>query len=69
MKFKIMLICIASFILGIVIWINLPLEIKEYKNIEHGNKIIRNIDEYSKNYNKLPDNADWETFPNASRAN
>ncbi|KQS92038.1 hypothetical protein [Chryseobacterium sp. Leaf394] len=63
---KKLLIIVASVIifivLSITIYWNLPIEITRKSDIESGNKIIQNIENYKKTNGKLPENGDWKTL-------
>lgn len=52
------------FIILFSIYWNLPIEITRKTDIEAGNKIIQNIENYQKNYGILPDNNDTKTLKN-----
>jgi hypothetical protein len=45
----------------LVIWLNLPLAINRYSDINFGNEIILKIETYQKT-NGLPENDDWKTL-------
>jgi len=62
---KVLKILISIFILSIllvVVYCNLPLEVKRKSEIELGNSLIKNIYTYQIKYNKLPDNNDSQTL-------
>lgn len=49
-------------IVSVTVYWNLPIEITRKNDIDTGNKIIQNIEDYQKNYGKLPDNNDYKTL-------
>lgn len=49
-------------LIGFFIYRNLPLEITRKADITFGNNIIKNIEKYKLDYNKLPVDDDWETL-------
>jgi len=53
---------IALITVSFTIYWNLPIEITRKSDIESGNKIIKNIENYKKNNGKLPENGDWKTL-------
>lgn len=60
------IITIASILLLIIIsftiyW-NLPITITRKSDIDFGNKLIANIENYKKINHKLPENNDWKTL-------
>ncbi|MBB6370669.1 hypothetical protein [Chryseobacterium shigense] len=52
------------FIILFSIYWNLPIGITRKTDIEAGNKIIQNIENYQKNNGMLPDNNDYKTLKN-----
>lgn len=62
---KILVIVISLLILSIIsltIYWNLPIEITRMSDIESGNKVIQNIENYQKTNHQLPSNNDWQTL-------
>ncbi|WP_262152403.1 hypothetical protein [Chryseobacterium foetidum] len=53
---------IILIILSITIYWNLPIEITRKSDIESGNKIIQNIENYQKTNGKLPEENDLQTL-------
>jgi|GEM_PF-2019732 len=49
-------------LIGFFIYRNLPLEITRKADIAFGNTLIKNIEKYKLDYNKLPVENDWETL-------
>lgn len=47
----------------LVVWFNLPIEIRYYNKIRLGNQFVENIQQYHTHYGKLPDEDDWNTLP------
>ncbi|MBA5628284.1 hypothetical protein [Moheibacter lacus] len=55
---------IIALLLGIIIWFNLPIELKYKSEIEYGNSLIDNIKKYKGENQKLPEEGDWKTLKN-----
>lgn len=53
---------IVIIILSITIYWNLPIEITRRSDIELGNTIIHDIENYEKTNGKLPEKNDWQTL-------
>lgn len=53
---------IILFFFGVFIYWNLPIEISRKQDITLGNNLIKNIEKYKAEYNKLPVENDWETL-------
>ena len=49
-------------IVTIIIYSNLPIEITRKSEIQIGNSIIENIENYKLKHKKLPENEDWKTL-------
>lgn len=45
-----------------MIYTSLPIHIKYYFQIKHGNTLIDNINNYQKAFGKLPENQDYQTL-------
>ncbi|SEH83244.1 hypothetical protein SAMN02927937_01673 [Paenimyroides aquimaris] len=50
------------FVVVILIYQNLPIEIARKQDIALGNNLIKNIEKYRLDYNRLPAEDDWETL-------
>ncbi|MDR6919408.1 MULTISPECIES: hypothetical protein [Chryseobacterium] len=62
---KILLIFISIIVLIVIsftIYWNLPISITRHSDIEYGNSLIQNVENYRKSHHKLPENNDWETL-------
>lgn len=53
---------IVLIIISLTIYWNLPIEITRKSDIENGNVIIQNIENYKKTSSKLPEVNDWQTL-------
>lgn len=43
----------------LVVYINLPVHLKYYVKIKQGNVLVNNIENYQKEFNKLPESQDY----------
>ncbi|HCN48777.1 MAG TPA: hypothetical protein DIT10_06745 [Chryseobacterium sp.] len=62
---KILLTLIGIFILGAVsltVYWNLPIEVTRHSDIEYGNKLVLNLENYQKEHKSLPRYNDWNTL-------
>lgn len=62
---KTLLTILGIFVLGLVsliIYWNLPIEITRHSDIEYGNKLILNLENYKKKHKNLPRYNDWNTL-------
>jgi len=53
---------IIFIVIGFVVYCNLPIEITRKSHIALGNTLIKNIEKYKLDHNKLPIENDWETL-------
>jgi len=49
-------------LISITVYWNLPIEIARKSDIDSGNTIIRNIENYQKTNHQLPSDGDWQTL-------
>lgn len=56
------ILMIVLIVISITIYWNLPIEITRNSDIEFGNKIIQNIENYQKTNHQLPSDNDWQTL-------
>lgn len=56
------LIGIVVLIAIAVAYLNMPLQWRRYKDIQHGNQLIENVQTYQRNHNRLPETQDTETL-------
>lgn len=49
-------------IITAIAYLNIPIEWRRHKDIEHGNKLIQNIQIYQQQHNRLPENSEIETL-------
>src|SRR5476651_1725526 len=62
---KIFTWCIVVFLfvaILCIIWVNLPFTIRYRPDISSGNKIVKNIPQYTTTKGSLPKENDWKTF-------
>lgn len=62
---KAILIFISIIVLIVIsfsIYWNLPISVTRHSDIEYGNSLIKNVEDYRKTHHKLPDNSDWNTL-------
>lgn len=53
---------IIILLLGLIIWFKLPFEYKYKAEINYGNSLVKNIEQYKIENKKLPEEGDWETI-------
>jgi hypothetical protein len=53
---------ISLLILLLLVWFNLPFQLKYYEEIKAGNEFVKNIREYQVAYKMLPTEGDWNTL-------
>lgn len=57
---KQILIILSVLLVLVVIYFNLPFELTRKSDIEFGNKLVKEIIEYQKEYKELPETGSWE---------
>lgn len=53
---------VVLIVISFTIYWNLPISVTRHSDIEYGNTLVKNIEDYRKIHHKLPENNDWKTL-------